>query len=382
MTHKKRRVLGFVLSIMMMTIVVEPVCATTVSDLQNKIEQNQNALNDIYSQMDSIESEQEILEEEIADINAEMINLMTSIELLEDNIATKEADIAVTQAEYEEAVAREEKQYEEMLVRMKFMYEQGDGNLLTMLLGATSFADMINKADYIEQIYVYDRKQLQTYQETAALVAETKEKLENEKASLMVDKLAMEDQQSELDSILAKKRREVSNYEAMLRDAEAQAKEYKALIKKEQQELSKLQAGNTTANNGNYTVTKFDTSIIDKASGSATGKNIAKYGCQFIGNPYVYGGTSLTNGADCSGFIYRIYADFGYSLPRTSKAMRTVGTEVSYENAQPGDIICYEGHVALYCGSGYIVHASTPKTGIKIGNAKYKTILTVRRVVS
>ena len=112
------------------------------------------------------------------------------------------------------------------------------------------------------------------------------------------------------------------------------------------------------------------------------GKRVAKYACQFIGNPYVSGGTSLTNGADCSGFTYRVYSDFGYSIPRTSTQQRSAGTGVSYAEAQPGDILCYEGHVALYIGGGLIVHASTQKTGIKITNAQYRPIITVRRIVN
>lgn len=382
MKGKAKHIIALVLSITIMTVVVEPLSATTISDLETQIEQNQNELNNINSQITDMESEQEILEEEIADINAEMINLMTSISLLEENIAEKEVDIAAAEVEYANAVATEEKQYAEMLIRMQFMYEQGDSNLLSLLLGADSFSDMLNKADYIEQLYVYDRKQLQVYQETTEQVAQLKTNLETEKASLLADKLAMEQQEEELDIILARKQAEVDNYEAMLAEAQQKAQEYKNLIKEEQKELAKLQAGNTTANNGNYTVTAFDTSIIDNATGSTTGKNIAKYGCQFIGNPYVYGGTSLTNGADCSGFIYRIYADFGYSIPRTSTAQRSCGTGVSYDEAQPGDIICYDGHVGLYCGGGYIVHASTAKTGIKVSKATYRTILSVRRVVS
>ncbi len=382
MRNRTKILTALVLSIAIVSIVVEPVSATTISDLENQIQQNQNALDDIYSQIDDMESAQEILEEEIADINAEMINLMTSIGLLEDNIAQKEVDIAAAEVEYQNALANEQKQYEEMLIRIQFMYEQGDNNLISMLFGAESFADMINKADYIESLYSYDRQQLKTYQETTVKVDEMKTNLELEKADLLTEKASLAQQEEELDTILTKKKAEVKNYEAMVADAQKQAKQYKDKIKEEQKELEKLQAGNTPANNGSYVVTGFDTSIIDNSTGSTTGKNIAKYGCQFIGNPYVYGGTSLTNGADCSGFIYRIYADFGYSIPRTSGAQRSCGTGVAYEDAQPGDIICYDGHVGLYCGGGYIVHASTEKTGIKVSKATYRKILAVRRVVS
>lgn len=382
MRYRTKIITALVLSIAIVSVVVEPVSATTISDLENQIQQNKDELDKLYDQIDDMESAQEVLEEEIADINAEMINLMTSIGLLEDNIAQKEVDIAAAEIEYQNALETEQKQYAEMLIRIQFMYEQGDSNLLSMILGADSFSDMINKADYIEQLYSYDRQQLKVYQETTVKVDEMKTNLELEKAQLLTEKASLAQQELELDTILTKKKAEVANYEAMLKDAQKEAKRFKDKIKQEQKELEKLQAGNTPANNGNYVVTGFDTSIIDGAAGSDLGKNIAKYGCQFIGNPYVYGGTSLTNGADCSGFTYRIYADFGYSIPRTSTAQRSCGTGVSYENAQPGDLICYDGHVGLYVGGGYIVHASTEKTGIKVSKANYRTILAVRRVIS
>ena len=158
----------------------------------------------------------------------------------------------------------------------------------------------------------------------------------------------------------------------------------KALLQQEQKQLKQLQAqaqrGNTAAATGSYTTTNY-TSVIENASGSDMGKRLAKYACQYIGNPYVAGGTSLTNGADCSGFTFRIYSDFGYSIPRTSYEQRSCGTGVDYSSAQPGDLICYDGHVAMYIGGGLIVHASTQRTGIKVSNANYRPILAVRRVV-
>ncbi|MDO4648756.1 MAG: C40 family peptidase, partial [Eubacteriales bacterium] len=118
------------------------------------------------------------------------------------------------------------------------------------------------------------------------------------------------------------------------------------------------------------------------SSSSSSGSSVASYATQFVGNPYVWGGTSLTNGADCSGFVQSVYSSFGVSLPRTSYEQQNAGREVSYSEAQAGDLICYGGHVAIYLGDGKIVHASNAAEGIKISdNAAYRTILSVRRLL-
>lgn len=115
--------------------------------------------------------------------------------------------------------------------------------------------------------------------------------------------------------------------------------------------------------------------------GSEMGVAVAEYALQFVGNPYVYGGSSLTNGTDCSGFVMSVYANFGVSLPHSSASDRSQGYAVaSLDEAQPGDLICYSGHVALYIGDGQIVHASNKKDGIKVSRADYRTILAIRRI--
>ena len=119
----------------------------------------------------------------------------------------------------------------------------------------------------------------------------------------------------------------------------------------------------------------------DSAQPASNGQVIVDYACQFIGNPYVWGGTSLTDGADCSGFVQSVFAHFGISLPRTTYDQINAGVEVSYDQAMPGDLICYDGHIGIYIGNGQIVNAQNPEQGIGISPATYTTILSVRRIV-
>ncbi len=419
------------------------VWATTISDVKNQIKDTTNQLENINEKIDTLSDEQALLEEKIDDLNAEIINTMASIGMKEDEIALKEeaienkqVEIDTTQKEYEAAKAREEKQQADMMVRVRRMYENGSMTYLNIFLTGDGLGDMLNRMDFIEKIYEYDRDKLTEYEETKNQVYALWEQLElektgleTEKAGLEADKATLQTQKTNLDSMLAQKKRESANFEAEIKKAKQEANVAKKLLQQEKMQLQQLQEaekkkqqqlqqaesnkGNTTANsatgsnqstastgssgnqaaadtgstsnqssaaNTNFSSNSY-TDIVDQAGGSDLGKKIAKYGLQYVGNPYVLGGTSLTNGADCSGFIYRIYSDFGYRLPRTSYEQRSAGTGVSYAEAQPGDIICYDGHVGLYIGGGKIVHASSARTGIKVSNATYRTILSVRRII-
>lgn len=366
--------------------VLMPASATTIKDLKDDIAQQQENLDAVNDNIASIEDEQDILEEEIADLDAELLNMLTAIGILEDDIAVKEDEIEVVQADYDAAKATEQEQYDAMKVRIQYMYENGNASYLSIFFEAESMADLLNKAEYVEQIYAYDRTKLEEFQAITKQVEDLRVTLETEKSALETQKSEIQIQQAYLNTLLEQKKELSEDFEVQLAKARQEAATYKAKIKEDEKKIAKLEeeerkrlaaqnAANTNKGNSNTAT------IITNATGSELGKQIANYACQYVGNPYVLGGTSLTNGADCSGFTYRVYADYGYSIPRTSYAQRNAGVAVDYANAQPGDLVCYEGHVGMYIGGGKIVHASTPSSGIKISNATYRTILGVRRII-
>ena len=435
----QKRVCCILLSFIMLMEIVVPVRATTISGVKKEQQKTQNNLNSVNQQITAIQSDQEQAQEELDQLSDQLVDILTSIDICQDEIAVKEKEIEQAKKDYEDARKKEEDQYASMKKRIQFMYEQGDSAYLQVLLESQNYADMVNKADYIESLYEYDKQLLAGYVESKNQVAELKGRLEDEEADLEASNYELQQEEAALQTLVDEQKKTVANFDAQLASAKKKAASYKQQLedqtaqikkleeeaaakkkkeeearKKQEQERKQQQANQTQTidtGNGAQQTTGGDPAQVDTGDdaqttdpgtvdtgntgkgtdsmnagagavtgGSGVGQQAANYACNFVGNPYKFGGTSLTNGTDCSGFTQAVYAHFGISLPRDSYSQRSCGTEVSYANAQPGDIICYAGHVALYLGNGQIVHASTERTGITYGYATYRTILSVRRV--
>lgn len=385
-----KRVIATITSVILILSMPMTVCATKISDIKAERDKTQQELNQANSTLNNLKEEREGIEEEINTLDEELMEVLASISMVEDEIVELEEQIEETEEDLKEAIADEEAQYEAMKKRIQYMYEKGDYSYLELLLECKNMSDLVSKSEYVEELYEYDRKMLIKYQEARQLVEDTKEKLLMEQEELEVSKHELDEEKAGLDELLEEKKAEASDYDAEIAKVKQAATLFKAKIKQqnaqikqlEEEEAKKAAEAAAKSSAGKSSSSSVDSaSIISGASGSAKGKDIANFACRYVGNPYVAGGTSLTNGADCSGFTFAVYKEFGISLPRTSTAQRGSGREVSLSDAQPGDIVCYAGHVALYIGGGRIVHASTPSTGIKYGNVNYKPIITVRRIV-
>ncbi|WP_394522785.1 NlpC/P60 family protein [Lacrimispora sp. JR3] len=385
------------------------VCSQTVpvyavSKAEKEKLEAQKKMEEANQKAKDAESKKNAAQSQVTKLTSDLTALLSDIKVLENDMETKEAEIKQAESDYEKAKKEEEKQYAAMKKRIQYMYEKGDTEYLDIFLHVKNMSDLLNKAEYVEGIYNYDRKMLVNFQETKQKVADYKSDLEDDKAEMEGMKLEYKEQQDQLETLISKKKKEVSNFDSQLAQAKQDAAVYAQTIAKKNEEIKKSKAeearkkaaeearkkAEAAARKQSTSTTRRSTGASNKYSGpsaskssggTAQGRAIADYGLQFLGNPYVFGGTSLTNGTDCSGFTQSVYRHFGYSLPRSSTAQRSAGREVPYSEAQPGDLICYAGHIAIYIGNGQIVHASTPKTGIKVGTATYRTILSVRRIV-
>lgn len=297
------------------------------------------------------------------------INIVNQTQELENQLETEKGDLEGMKQESE----TQKQQLEDLLAQKKAESSDYD----TQIANAQSMA-----AEYTEMIQEYNAELQRIEEERQA--EEARKKAEAEAAQ----KRAQEEARSQSEAQQEEEESSSSNSTAAGSSNTSRDEGYTNTNTNTNTDTDTSSSDTSDDEDDSYyeEEEQEEESTGSSSQGSATGSAIVNYALQFVGNPYVWGGTSLTNGADCSGFVQQVYAHFGYSLPRTSSEQRSVGRAVSYSEAQPGDIICYSGHVAIYMGNGQIVHASNsapyPQGGIKVSpNAAYQTILSVRRVV-
>ncbi len=390
-----KRMISALLLFAMLAAGVTTSYGSALEDAKDKRDEAQQKLDQVNKEIAAINQKQDALQAEMDAYDEELMALLTDLTLLEEDIMYKEAEIE--QAEMDLAAAEEKaaEQYASMKLRIQYMYENSNGSLWTTLVASDSFTDALNRAEYITDVYEYDRNQLTEYQETVQEVTDLKAKLDGERIELGELQVNMQEQQSQLEALIARSEAQMEGIKEQMADASALAKQYAKTIKQQNQviateeariaaeQAAAQQAAAQQASNGSAGSSSggLTSGLNPSYSTGVSGQDVVNYASQFVGNPYVFGGTSLTNGCDCSYFTMACFGYFGISLPRTSYAQRSSGQAVSYANAKAGDIICYAGHVAIYMGNGQIVHAANSRLGICYGTATYRTIVAVRRVL-
>ena len=348
------------------------------------------------SDIANIKDSQSDVKDSITAAAARMKTLLSKQEQLKSDIKDKQNEVEQANKKLEEAKEEEQNQYDAMKLRIQYLYENStDNSIWSAILESNGLSDMLNRIEYATDLYKSDRELMTSYQNAVKKVEDWTMQLADEMDSLLALQDKYQTQQGELKTLMAKLEQQKDAYAQQLAEAQKQAQDYKKTISKQEaiiraQEAAAARAnantydGGGTGASGGIASDSYlkDPDCNPSQTTDVSGADIVAFAQQFVGNPYVWGGNSLTNGVDCSGFVHQVYAHFGISTPPYSQAFKSVGQPVSYQNIQAGDVVVYPGHVAIYIGNGNIVEAQSTRAGITNSRpVNCHTITAIRRLV-
>lgn len=369
-------ILGFLIGafLMSMPYATEQFFATSAQD---KKEEAEEKLEDVQDEMEDIEKQQEAVEKELSEVRGRLSSLIDQQNRLKVEIEDTQASIEQTQMDLEIARAEALHQYELMKIRIRYMYENSTSdNVWSALLESDGITDFLNRMEYITTIHDADREMTEQYKAAVAVVEEQEQQLLAQMDELLMKQEIFLGQQAEIQAMIYDLEDAQSEFADALAAAEAQADEYRKTIEEQNEIIRKEQEENDD-----------DDDDDDKDGQDVSGKELVEYAMQFVGNPYVWGGNSLTKGCDCSGFVHLVYKHFGYKTVRYSMSFLNEGKAVSREDVRPGDIVVYAmkngiGHVAIYAGNGKIVEAQSSAAGITANRSiDCREIVGIRRIL-
>ena len=373
-------------------------------DAEKKKSQAEQDLKDKKNEINGLKDQQQITADDIKNKSAKLDEILAAQKKLQTDITSKQAEIEQNQKDLAAAQEKQQEQYDAMKKRIQFMYENSaEDNIWTAIIESNGITDMLNRIEYVSDVYDSDRALMDSYQAAVEQVKEIGTKLDNDMNELTAMQDDYEKQQADVEAAIVALENQKEQYASQIAQAQQQAENYQNIITAQgkiiqEQEAAAAQAAAARANSSSSSLSydgggagKGGSIAGDYAAGGGknpgastgvSGSSVVSYAMQFVGNPYVWGGNSLTNGVDCSGFVHEVYAHFGISTPRYSKAFKSVGQAVSFDNIQPGDVVVYRGHVAIYAGGGVIVEAQSTKAGITANRSvQCHTILAIRRLV-